>query len=437
VGQSSQVLDSNCKREYRSMTAAPSLADLLPPLSTEEFTALKADIKEHGVLHKVFVDEDGEVLDGRHRLKIDPNAPRKVIRGLSAAEKQAFTLRCNFVRRNLSPDQKRDALVKMKAVALALREEDPKKWTQQAVARELGRSRQTVALWFADARSKASSGNASKNTPDARVKVSGSAKRAIAERVGHGEAQAQVAADFGVSQRTVSTIASRERKQADARKQRADIAKEITGNCGVIEGDFRTEGAKIADDSVDLIFTDPPYTADAMPIWRDFAIFGERVLRPGGWLLAYTGIMFLPTALDALRIEGLNYGWTFAVIHSGGDARVHKLRLQGGWKPIVAMFKPPLSTAWDYFRDVISGGKEKGLHEWQQSEVEARYFIDRLSSPDGFVCDPFAGSGTSLAAAKSAGRRYIGFEINPDHVLSSRVRLSASSNLSRKTEQGG
>ena len=51
---------------------------LLPPLSTEEFSALEADIKEHGVRHPVFIDEKGDVLDGRHRLK---NRPKRTKEG--------------------------------------------------------------------------------------------------------------------------------------------------------------------------------------------------------------------------------------------------------------------------------------------------------------------------------------------------------------------
>jgi site-specific DNA-methyltransferase (adenine-specific) len=47
-----------------------------------------------------------------------------------------------------------------------------------------------------------------------------------------------------------------------------------------------------------------------------------------------------------------------------------------------------------------------------------------MSSPDGFVCDPFAGSGTTLAAAKRLGRRWIGFEIDEAHVQTARGRLA-------------
>ena len=81
-------------------------ADLLPPLSTEEFAALEADIKLHGVLQPIIDDDDDNVLDGNHRHKIDPGAPTRTITGLSEGEKLAFVYRANFARRNLSPSQK-------------------------------------------------------------------------------------------------------------------------------------------------------------------------------------------------------------------------------------------------------------------------------------------------------------------------------------------
>ena len=42
-------------------------SDLLPPLSTEEFEALKASIKAEGIRAPIDVDEVGNVLDGFHR----------------------------------------------------------------------------------------------------------------------------------------------------------------------------------------------------------------------------------------------------------------------------------------------------------------------------------------------------------------------------------
>jgi len=80
------------------------------------------------------------------------SAPRKIIRGLTTAEKKAFVFQCNFARRNLSVNQKEVAHEAMKAIARELRQENPKKNTQKVVARMLGVARETVRALRAENR---------------------------------------------------------------------------------------------------------------------------------------------------------------------------------------------------------------------------------------------------------------------------------------------
>ena len=52
--------------------------------------------------------------------------------------------------------------------------------------------------------------------------------------------------------------------------------------------------------------------------------------------------------------------------------------------------------------------------------------IIRVSSkPRDLVLDPFAGSGTTLAAAKRLGRRYLGMELSKAYVRAIEKRLAA------------
>lgn len=394
-------------------------AALLPPLSTDEFTALKADIKANGVRVPIVVDENGYILDGMHRFKIDKNAPYHVIGGLTEPEKLAFTIRASFVTRNMSPAQKKEVTKNAKRVAKQLRELD-KTWTQKRIAETLGVARETVRDWFMP------NGGSAKthNTTDSRTKVNPKAKPVIADRVACGASQSQVASDYGITQSQVSRIVTAEAKQTEKKQQREAAAKKITTNCGVIEGDFRIGGLGLEDDSVDLIFTDPPYDEGSADLYKDLAEFAARVLTKGGWLLAYSGHVHLPRVYKAFsETPGIEYAWTFCCLHSGGDSRFRKYKLQVGWKPIVAAFKPKLCLDWDWFKDVVTGGKEKDDHEWQQAESEASYFVERLAPKHGLVCDPFCGSGTTLVAAKAIDRKWIGYEIETEHVTTARIRL--------------
>jgi len=395
-------------------------ADLLPPLGTEERNALAASIQAEGVRDPVVVDEEGNVLDGHHRLKVDPKAPQRVIRGLSPAEKQAYVFQANFHRRNLTHEQKRELLKAMKTIAFALRDEDKKKNTQERVAMLLGVAQNTVSVWFSNIKDD----NAK---PDARIKINPKAKPLIALRVQEGESLAQVAADVGVSPGRISQIVKAEQKATEQKEERQKAVRQLGEDIlGIRHADFR-ETKEILDDSIDFVFTDPPYGKEHVGLYLDLAAFAKRVLRPGSWCVAYSGQAFLPNVLKYME-RHLTYGWCFAVRHTGGDLRYRKFRLQNGWKPLVAFYKPPLEIWWDWFADVISGGKEKDEHDWQQAEAEAAHFIKALSPENGIVCDPMCGSGTSCVAAKRLGRQWVGIEKEQQTAEDARLRIARMQN---------
>lgn len=89
---------------------------LLPPLSEEEYTALKEDIRARGVAVAVEFDGDGNILDGHHRVKIwqelqdegvdIPMFDQKVMHFQSEEAKRDYVLALNLKRRHLTPTQK-------------------------------------------------------------------------------------------------------------------------------------------------------------------------------------------------------------------------------------------------------------------------------------------------------------------------------------------
>jgi methylase of polypeptide subunit release factors len=166
---------------------------------------------------------------------------------------------------------------------------------------------------------------------------------------------------------------------------------------------------------VDLILTDPQYGKKFLPVWSDLATFAVRALKPGGFLVAYSGQTHLPEVLQALTTQ-LQYVWMVAQLGRGSRTAVHAVRVHSAWKPVLVFCKPPrAATSW--FPDVLDGrGPEKTLHRWQQAEYEAERLVENFSPPDSLVVDPYFGSGTVAVAAARLGRDFVGSDIDP-HAL--------------------
>ncbi len=89
----------------------------LPPLSYEEFTALRDNIAVNGVLVPILVDSDGprrKIIDGNFRKRIADelgyDCPEIVQPGLEEDEKRALARALNLARRQLNADQKRELI---------------------------------------------------------------------------------------------------------------------------------------------------------------------------------------------------------------------------------------------------------------------------------------------------------------------------------------
>lgn len=190
--------------------------------------------------------------------------------------------------------------------------------------------------------------------------------------------------------------------------------------------------------TVDAVLTDPPYGREALPVWALLEEVASVALRPGGWLLTYSGQACLPEVMAALGSPALAYRWTLATVYPGGEqmARIGDMTVLTGWKPVLAYRRRPFGSARGPrgqfvadgrtgFSDVLRrGGREKGLHDWAQPIGEASELVTRFTEPNAVVLDPFAGSGTFLAAAKAHGRRAIGIEIDEAHCEEAARRCS-------------
>jgi site-specific DNA-methyltransferase (adenine-specific) len=85
----------------------------------------------------------------------------------------------------------------------------------------------------------------------------------------------------------------------------------------------------------------------------------------------------------------------------------------------------PTDDTW-FFSRVCGTFKERtGWHTCQMPERLLGRIIEACSNPGELVLDPFAGSGTTLAAAKKLGRRYLGFELSKNYAEETKKRLES------------
>lgn len=189
----------------------------------------------------------------------------------------------------------------------------------------------------------------------------------------------------------------------------------------IITGDARELAQAIPDESVDLIFTDPPYLREFLGLYGDIAEIGARVLKPGGWLFAYGAGEHLPDHLARMGMH-LDYFWVFILKHQNGWPRMWNKKLMSAYKPIMVYTKgKPRTQHW--LATMHGDSKDKDWHDWGQGDGFALKIIDLLTEPDDVVVDFCAGGGTTPAVCKMLRRHYLAFEIDPGTAERARQRV--------------
>ncbi len=191
----------------------------------------------------------------------------------------------------------------------------------------------------------------------------------------------------------------------------------------VIHGDAAEVLATLPDESVDVIITDPPYPREYLHLYGLLAEQGARLLKPSGSLLALCGQSYLPEIFPAMT-RHLTYNWMLAYMTPGRSPKQWQRKVYPKWKPVLWFVKGEYTGEW-LVGDVINSPDDgRDLHEWQQSEPGMERLVERFSKPGDLVLDCFCGAGTTGVAALGLGRRFLGVDIDPQAVETSRQRLS-------------
>jgi adenine-specific DNA-methyltransferase len=190
----------------------------------------------------------------------------------------------------------------------------------------------------------------------------------------------------------------------------------------------------LAAESVDFILTDPPY------ITRYKSRDGRTVPNDdnASWLKPSFAEMFRVLKRDSFCVSF--YGWPQAdrFIRAYRDAGFSVvghlvfpkrytssskfLRYQHECAHLLAKGNPkrPTYAIGDVIDWTYSGNK---LHPTQKPLAVLLPLVETFSAPGGLVLDPFSGSGSTLLAAKTLGRSYLGVEMDARYHAIARRRL--------------
>lgn len=258
-------------------------------------------------------------------------------------------------------------------------------------------------------------------------------------------------------------------------RRRASKAKAKPENC-VLVGDCIKQLRSLPDESVDLVFADPPYNLQLSKqlfrpnntrvdgvddSWDQFASFSEydafskawlaecrRVLKANGalWVIgSYHNVFRLGATLQDLGFWILNdvvwrktnpmpnfRGRRFTNAHETliWAAKDQTARYTFNYESLKAM-NDDLQMRSDWLFPICSGPERlkddtgRKAHPTQKPEALLNRVILASTSLGDTVLDPFFGTGTTGAAAKRLGRKWIGIEQDPDYAKAAKERIAA------------
>ncbi|KCZ71592.1 DNA modification methylase [Candidatus Methanoperedens nitroreducens] len=412
-----QVIEGTESIKSLRLSIDPEFKSLIPPLSFEEFSQLEKNITEDGCRDAI-VTWNGIIIDGHNRYEIctKHSIPFQTVEKNGFADRndvRVWIINNQLGRRNILTLVKID-LASKKHDILELKEHAKSKLKTNTGNFDLVQQSKEPfpmlekALYKVNTTKKiAEETDIGKSTVSKGLQILRKAPEELKQKALKGEVSINEA---------YKEIKKEEKKQArqQAESDRLLELSSVTKRYRIIHDDFRN--ADIEPESIDLILTDPPYPAEFLVLWQDLAVFAKKVLKPSGFLIAYSGELHLHKVFEYLSKE-LIYYWTVSLVHNGNTQIVHARNAVCQWKPILIFQKAPFKKIDQTFKDVLKGsGREKENHEWQQGEEELEPLINTFSKTGETILDPMAGSGTTLIMSLKLQRTGIAIEKDTAHI---------------------
>jgi len=200
----------------------------------------------------------------------------------------------------------------------------------------------------------------------------------------------------------------------------------------IAQGDCIEVMRRMPEASVDLILTDPPYLvnyrssdgrrvpSDTDDRWLKPA-FAEafRVLTPDRFCVCFYGWSKADKFLAAWREAGLRpVGHLVFQKSYASSTRFLRYHHEQAYLLAKGRPKPPSCPIADVLRLRYTGNR---LHPTQKAVSALEPLISSFSAAGEVVLDPFCGSGSTLVAAHSLGRRFLGIELDENyHAIATR-----------------
>ena len=235
-------------------------------------------------------------------------------------------------------------------------------------------------------------------------------------------------------------------------------------HCEVFNQDSRDHIQSVADDSVDLILTDPPYnlspysTGNIKMSWRsdinnDLAEWDQEEFSPGEWvdefkrILKPDGNIFMFTSYNLIGkyhevFDPMFDTFQFMVWHKTNPApKIMKAGFLNSCELIVCM--------WDK-KHVWNFGKQNEMHNFIETPIcmgaerlkdpkhptqkpvkVLEHVIKIASNEDALVYDPFMGVGSTGIACLNLNRRFVGVELDEEYFYGAQERIDEWSEVNR------
>ena len=220
---------------------------------------------------------------------------------------------------------------------------------------------------------------------------------------------------------------------------------------------------EIADHSINLILTDPPYNLGNFMISRDtnlkkmrdnffgaagwdnleydewakamdgFFAQAARVMKKGGSMIVFMAAIKVETTISLAEKHGFYYKTT-GIWHKLNpmprNMNLHFVNSTETWiyftyKTRTGTFNNNGAVLHDFIETAVTPASERkyGKHPTQKPEVLMSHFVEVLSNVDDWVLDPFMGSGTSGVVAKRASRNFVGIELDENYFDMAKKRI--------------